>query len=74
MEDASGGMTYVHTKFHDDRFRYSSDIEVINSTTWEAEMLVLLIWWGYDYYVKIASRGIQIFMTIGSGIQVILRI
>jgi hypothetical protein len=29
VEMTSGGMIYVHTKFHDDRFRHSSNIKVI---------------------------------------------
>jgi hypothetical protein len=32
----------IHTKFHDDRFRNSSNIKVISSTVREAVLLVLL--------------------------------
>jgi hypothetical protein len=39
---------YICTKFHDDGFRNSSNINGINSTIWEAIVLVLLMRWIYD--------------------------
>jgi hypothetical protein len=38
----SGGMIYVYTKSHDDRFRHSSNIKDIASTISEVTALVLL--------------------------------
>jgi hypothetical protein len=38
----------IHTKFHNDQFRHSSDIKVITSTIWEDAVLVLLMWEVYS--------------------------
>jgi hypothetical protein len=35
----------IHTKFHDDRFKHSSNIQIINSTISEAALLILLMGW-----------------------------
>jgi hypothetical protein len=65
----------VHTKFHDDLFMGSTNIQVISSTIREAAVLVLLMGWlnevchwdGLRHMIYIPS-----FMVKGSGIQVIL--
>jgi hypothetical protein len=69
----------VRTKSHDDRFGHSSNIKVVSSTFLEATVLVLLKRgiYGYEVGIKLASCGmirIPSFMTIGSGIQAILRV
>jgi hypothetical protein len=43
-------LTCTYTKFHEDRFRHSSNIKVTASTSWEVAWLVLLqgiyeVWW-----------------------------
>jgi hypothetical protein len=63
----------VHTKFHDDRLKNSSNIEDITSTC-EAVVLILLMR-GISYAAQMISGGmiyIPSLMTIGSGITVII--
>jgi hypothetical protein len=68
---------YIHTKFHDDRFRYSSNIKGITSTVLEAVVLVLLMRGIYDLLHWAGLRWhdiyIPISMNIATGVQAMLR-
>jgi hypothetical protein len=66
----------INTKFHEDCLWHSGNMKVIASTIWEAAVLVLLMAriygvsrWGY---LRWHDTYIPSFMTIGSGIWVIL--
>jgi hypothetical protein len=48
VQMASGGMIYMCTKFHDERFRHLTNVKVIASTIWGASVLVLLVGGIYD--------------------------
>jgi hypothetical protein len=66
----------IHTKYHDDWFKHSSNINAITSTIWEATVLVLLMRGIYDVHVQMGSCGmiyLPSFMKIGTGIQAISR-
>jgi hypothetical protein len=62
----------IHTKFHDDRFRHSSNIAVIIWTIWEAAVLVLLMgqineerrWDGLRWHDIISSPRIQVILWL----------
>jgi hypothetical protein len=67
----------IHTRIHDNWFRHSSNIKVVTLTISEAALLVLLMGGIYEVAIEVASCGmiyIPSFMTIGSGIQVVLRL
>jgi hypothetical protein len=56
---------------------YSSNINVITSTIWEAEVFVLLMGGIYDLCLEMGSgrrHTYDILMIIGSGIQIILKL
>jgi hypothetical protein len=68
----------IHTTFYEDCFGNVSNIKVITSTILEAAVLVSLTGRIYDIYLwddlRWHDKYIPSFMTIVSGIQVILRI
>jgi hypothetical protein len=68
----------MYTKFHEDWFGYSGNIKVITLTVSEAAVLVLLRGMIYDVYhwddLRWHNMHMPYFMTISSGIKVILRV
>jgi hypothetical protein len=66
----------IHSKFHDNRLRHSSNINVITATILEAAILLLPMRGFMKYTVETASCGmicIPNSMKFGRGVQLILR-
>jgi hypothetical protein len=72
------GWDDIHTKFHEDSFGHSVNIKIITSTFWGAVIMVLLTGRIYGLCrwdnLRCHNMCIPKFMTIDSGIQVILRV
>jgi hypothetical protein len=66
----------IPTEFHEDWFRHSRNIQVFTATVWEAVILLILKGGIMKCATEMSSHGMICmlrFMTIGTGVQAIIR-